>query len=154
MAVVLVALMAGPAHGWFTERAASSNTFSTATLAPPGRLVASASCDDLLGSASVDLKWRPSASPFTTGYEIFRRLGASGPYEFLGSTDAATTTYTDGPIAGTDFLELALSSAVVRYVVRARAHAWISEDSNEAVAEVGLLCFLPDVPDLTVLRRP
>lgn len=86
------------AQAAFTDRtSAAALPLSTATLAAPATESASASCSGLVPRATVS--WAVSASPFVTGYRVFRRTGAAGPFLQVAEVPGRTSTsYVDGPL--------------------------------------------------------
>jgi hypothetical protein len=104
-----------------TSSASSTQAIGTDTLTPPTNLTAT-------GGASVALLWTPTADIYATGYEVHRATVSGGPYSQVATvTPRAATSTTDAPTNGTYY-----------YVLRSYFQNWVSLDSNQASAVVGL----------------
>ena len=58
---------------------------------------------DSTGPNSVGLSWTAPASGSPTGYNVKRATSSGGPYATVGSTDAATLTFTDSVTGGSTY---------------------------------------------------
>lgn len=134
VAAVLVAVVVGTSvpAAWaaFAGQATASATYSSATLAPPTGLSATASCSLLIVGPQVALGWTATTSTYATGYTVERSTASGGPYTVLASLGASTTSYTDtSTSAGTTYW----------YVVVATYQSW-STPSAQASATTPSLC--------------
>jgi hypothetical protein len=124
MAFGAVALVAAPGQtsGLFTEAELNgANLFQTDTLQPATGLGAVPN-----GADRIDLSWTASASPYASGYNIYRSVVDGCCYGLIAfAAGGGTTAYANGGLpAGTTFY----------YVIEAVYQNWTSAASNQATA--------------------
>jgi hypothetical protein len=105
-----------------TDSAATTQSFTADTLAPPTGLTA-------VGGTSAALAWTITNDAYATGYQVHRAAVSGGPYSQVGTVTPRTATAT------TDALAL---SGTYYYVLRSYFQNWVSVNSNEASALVVL----------------
>lgn len=121
---------AAPAGAWTSSSSGTASAQAT-TVLPTGS--ATASCNLLL-SASVQVDWGASASPFAS-YEVRWGTTAGGPYPS-----------SSGVLPGLTYATPALAAGTYYFVVHSAAGSWRSAASNEvsktvvSVLGLGLLC--------------
>ncbi len=128
--LLIVGLSAGAASALFTDPGSvAANTFSTATLAPPTGLTATASCQGLL-TARIVLSW--TAATLADGYDVYRSTTSGGPYSLIAHVSGgSTTTYTNNNLStGTTYY----------YVLQSTRNSWTSANSAQAQATTPVLC--------------
>lgn len=130
-ALLLVVGVCGPALGSFTDSATAASTLTTTSLAAPTGLTATASCSASIPKLPrVTLSWTATASPFATGYDIYRGLTA-GTQTLLTSVSPRTvTSYVDTAV---------LVATTYSYSVRTRYASWSKASSNVS-ATTATLC--------------
>ena len=105
-----------------TDSAASTQSFTADTLAPPTALTAT-------GGTSAGLSWTITNDAYATGYEVHRATVSGGPYSQVATvTPGSATSTTNAPAA----------SGTYYYVLRSYFQSWVSVNSNQASAVVTL----------------
>jgi hypothetical protein len=116
LAIALVLLTSSVAFATFSDSGSiGSNSFATATLAPP-----TATSVTYAGANGLTINWTASTTSFTSGYNVLRATASGGPYTLIGTTSGAVT-YSDPVLAGTYY-----------YVVQATGRGWTSVNSAQA----------------------
>lgn len=120
-----------PAWAGFTDAtAAAAMAVSSATLAAPTGVSATASCvGTIVKTPRITLNWTASSSSYATGYAIMRLSGAA--YVQIGTvTGRTTTSYADDTVA---------LATTYTYKVRTTYNSWYA-DSASASATTAILC--------------
>ena len=95
-ACTAAAIVAAPAAAWaaYNSTTAASLSLSSATLAPPTNVSASAKCTG--GSPSVTVSWTATVSTFATGYTVTLTPVTGSP--IITNVNGRTTTSTTIPM--------------------------------------------------------
>jgi hypothetical protein len=136
--VVAVAVVVGllalpgsssPAAASWSGGGSGSGTARSTTLAAPGTLTATC---NLLLSASVELNWGASSTPWVDGYEVRWGTTSGGPYPNSSGVVTALTYSTP-----------ALGTGTYYFVARATKGAWRGPDSNQVSKRITIILILP-----------
>ncbi len=130
-----LSFLSGPqaqAGASWASTAPGSATARATTLAAPGTLTAT--CNPLL-SASVQLDWGASSTPWADGYEVRWGAASGGPYP-----------NSSGVVVGLTYSTSPLAAGTHHFVVHTTKGAWRSAPSNQvtktivSILGVGLVC--------------
>lgn len=130
VSVGLLTLGAPVAIAVFGDRdLVDQNTAVTEDL-EPGQNLAAGPCLLNTVSTDIDITWDPTPSSGQQ-YRVLRATESGGPYTEVATVDLGVTSYVDADVqVGTTYY----------YVVRTTYENWVSQDSNEASAELVDTC--------------
>jgi hypothetical protein len=129
-AVLLVLVVTAPALGSFLDSATAASSVTTAQLAAPTGLTATAGCAGLPSLPRVSLAWTATSTTFATGYDVYRAVGAGASTYLATVTPRTTVTYVDTAV---------VLSTTYTYTVKTRYASW-TKASLTASATTALLC--------------
>jgi hypothetical protein len=126
---VAVLAVAPPAIAAFQDSAVATAGYTTAQLAAPTGLTATAGCSGV-AAPKVTLGWTATTTAFATGYDIYRAVGAGSSTLLTSVSPRTTVAYTDNAVS-------LLTSYT--YTVKTRYAAW-TKASATASATTALVC--------------
>lgn len=130
-ALLLLLLVAGPALGSFADGSTAASTLRTTSLSAPTGLSASGGCSGGLPKLPrVTLSWTATTTPFATGYDVYRGIGAGSQTLLTTLSPRTVTSYVDSAV---------LVATSYSYSVRTRYLSW-SKASSTASATTPVLC--------------